>query len=118
MCTYLSPAWMLLGLMLLNNLFVRFDQTLIIVLALSIIGEYLFLLTTIHFTDTYYVPFLQPFGWIFWLGLLQFIIPLFVSREKAFKWFQKEFLWGSLILFSLHLVLLIIVTQVAINSFY
>ncbi|MGN6354082.1 MAG: hypothetical protein ACTHLB_11875 [Parafilimonas sp.] len=93
----------------------RFNLRLLIVLILSLAGEFIFLLAAIRFTDKYYIPFLQPFGWIFGLGLLQFLIPLAVSREKAFEWFQYKYVWGSVVLFIMHLVILVVITQITIN---
>lgn len=95
----------------------RFNLRLLIVLILSLVGEFIFLLAAIRFTDKYYIPFLQPFGWIFWLGLLQFLIPLAVSREKAFEWFQYKYVWGSVILFIMHIVMLVVITQITIGLY-
>jgi hypothetical protein len=95
----------------------RFNKRLVIFLTLSLIGNCVFDLTTIQLTDKYYIPLLQPFGWIFWQGLLLFILPFFVTREQAFDWFQKDYVWGSALLFVLHLVLLVILTQIIISPF-
>ena len=95
----------------------RFNLRLLIVLILSLVGEFIFLLAVIQFTDKYHNPLLQPFGWIFWLGLLQFLIPLAVSREKAFEWFQYKYVWGSVILFIMHIVMLVVITQITIGLY-
>jgi hypothetical protein len=37
-------------------------------------------------------------GWIGWLGIMAFIVPLIVPSEKRAEWFSKEYGVGSLVL--------------------
>ena len=38
-----------------------------------------------------------------------------LSREKAFEWFQYKYVWGSVILFIIHIVMLVVITQITIS---
>jgi hypothetical protein len=97
---------------------VRFNRTLIFVLILSVIGEFIFYILTLQFIDEYDASLLTAFGWMFWLGILSFFIPLFVSRKKAFVWFQQKYVWGSFILFALHIIGLIAIGGLTVSIYY
>jgi hypothetical protein len=88
------------------------------VLALSILGEFVFYILSLQFTEKYYAPIMAVFGWMFWLGILSFLIPLFVSRDKAFEWFQEKYVWASFILFIIHIVCLIVVGELTVSMYY
>jgi len=92
----------------------RLHRTLIFVLLLNIVAAFVFFLVTVKFTNKYYVPLMQPFGWIFWLGISSFLTPMFVTREKAFAWFQEKYFWGSFILFALHVGFLVMIVQLIV----
>jgi len=47
-------------------------------------------------------------GWLFCLGLFNILSPLVVKREWAKDWFTKKYVWGTIILCVLHILLLII----------
>jgi len=92
----------------------RVHRTLVFVLLFNLIAAFVFFVITVKFTNEYYLPLMQPFGWIFWLGISSFLTPLFVSREKAFAWFQEKYFWGSFVLFALHIVFLVMIVQLIV----
>ena len=92
----------------------RLHRTLIVVLLLNVVAAFVFYLGTVKFTNEYYLPLMQQLDWIFWLGILSFLTPMFVSREKAFAWFQQKYFWGSFILCALHVGFLVMIVQLTV----
>jgi len=95
----------------------RFNRRLITILSISVTCAFVFFFITMKLADAYYAPMLVGFGWIFWLGLLSFFMPLFIKKEQAFEWFQEKYMWGSFILFAIHTGLLFLIAASVASIF-
>jgi hypothetical protein len=89
----------------------------------NVIGYYAFLKFIIYFSELGHNSsgILAILGWIFYMGLLTTLLPLFpflFNRNKAREWFSVPYRWASLLLLALNIFGWFFVSGLVLQEIY
>lgn len=96
----------------------RFHPKLIISVAISFLASLGFFYFTMLPATHNDKGIVYAIGWIFWLGIYSFLMPLFTKRETAIEWVQTKYFAGTLLLCIIHIVLILYADYISFRFFF